>query len=474
MASTQTAVEAVLQQPCHAVQSPSRSDTQQEQEDIALDHFASRGQCLGDISTAIDSEPGTPTERPIFRVQERWNSPPENLWKIFCVFFSFINLGMNDASNGALLVYMEAYYNLSYTVISLVFLASWVGYTMAAFTSNWIHHKFGRRGIAILGVLPRLITYIVFAVHPPYVVLVCILPLSGFGIGLLDAGWNAWVGNLAQTNELLGFVHASYGLGATISPLIITAMINKYHLPWYAFYYLMIGLVVLEQACCAYAFRRDNAAKYLSEDAAINTASTQNPTDTPIKAAMKSRVTWICAAFLFAYVGAEVSLGGWVVVFMLRVRHGQPFQSGLTSMGFWLGITVGRLVLGFVTPRIGEKVAVATYLVLGLGLQLIFWLVPQFIVSAVAVGLLGFFMGPLFPASIVACTKILPQRLHVASIGISAAFGGGGAAVLPFAVGAIAQRAGVQALQPIILGLLALLLAIWLSLPRIPRHAHAD
>ena len=70
-------------------------------------------------------------------------------------------------------------------------------------------------------------------------------------------------------------------------------------------------------------------------------------------------------------------------------------------------------------------------------------LVPQFIVSAVAVGLLGFFMGPLFPASIIAVTKILPQRLHVAAIGISAAIGGGGAAVLPFAVGAIAQKVSI-------------------------------
>lgn len=43
---------------------------------------------------------------------------------------------------------------------------------------------------------------------------------------------------------------------------------------------------------------------------------------------------------------------------MTRVRHGPAFASGMTATGFWLGITMGRVVLGFVTPRIGEKISV--------------------------------------------------------------------------------------------------------------------
>lgn len=73
---------------------------------------------------------------------------------------------------------------------------------------------------------------------------------------------------------------------------------------------------------------------------------------------MSSRVSWICSLFLLGYVGAEVALGGWIVTFMIRVRHGTPFDSGITSVGFWLGLTVGRMILGFVTPKIGEKVAI--------------------------------------------------------------------------------------------------------------------
>lgn len=71
-----------------------------------------------------------------------------------------------------------------------------------------------------------------------------------------------------------------------------------------------------------------------------------------------ARVVWLCALFLLGYVGVEVAVGGWIVVFMLRVRHGSAFSSGMIETGFWLGITVGRLVLGFVTPRIGEKLSI--------------------------------------------------------------------------------------------------------------------
>ena len=139
-------------------------------------------------------------------------------------------------------------------------------------------------------------------------------------------------------------------------------------------------------------------------------------------------------------------------------------------MGFWAGMTVGRAVLGFVTEYFGERLSVTVYLITSMCLELVFWLVPQFIVSAIAVALLGFFLGPLFPAGIVMSTKLLPKHLHISAIGFATAFGGGVGAVFPFAVGAIAQAKGVQVLQPIILALFVLISALWLFLPRIKKR----
>lgn len=66
-------------------------------------------------------------------------------------------------------------------------------------------------------------------------------------------------------------------------------------------------------------------------------------------------------------------------------------------------------------------------------------------------------------------TKLLPRHLHVTSIGFVAAFGGSGAAILPFAVGALAQAKGVQVLQPFIIAMSGAIFLAWLGLPRVKK-----
>ena len=111
---------------------------------------------------------------------------------------------------------------------------------LAAFLNNTIHKRFGQLGVAAISPASKLIAYVVICTHPPYPVLPVVYMLVGFGNGLEDGGWNAWIGNMENVNELLGLLHGAYGLGATISPLIATAMITKGNLPWYYFYYVMV------------------------------------------------------------------------------------------------------------------------------------------------------------------------------------------------------------------------------------------
>lgn len=80
-----------------------------------------------------------------------------------------------------------------------------------------------------------------------------------------------------------------------------------------------------------------------------------------LKQALKSRVTWVASIFLFSYVGAGGALGGWIVTFMRRERAGGEFESGIVATGFWTGIAAGRLILSFVTPKLGEKFAVLVW-----------------------------------------------------------------------------------------------------------------
>lgn len=135
---------------------------------------------------------------------------------------------------------LESYYDLSYTVVSLIFLSPLVGYGAAALLNNAIHMNLGQRGVAWLCPGFHIIAYIMNAVHPPYPVLVIAFIFAGFGNGLADSAWNAWIGSLANANEVLGFLHGFYGVGAVLSPLIATSLITKANFPWWSFYYFMV------------------------------------------------------------------------------------------------------------------------------------------------------------------------------------------------------------------------------------------
>ncbi|RDW65225.1 hypothetical protein BP5796_09917 [Coleophoma crateriformis] len=398
---------------------------------------------------------------------QQWNNPRINMWRVFACCWSFFIAGGNDGAYGALIPYLETYYDLSYTVVSLIFLSPFVGYSLASLLNNAVHVKFGQRGVAVIGAACHLTTYVVVCTHPPYPVMVIAYIVVGFGNGIVDAAWCAWIANMVSGNQVSGFLQASYSLGATIAPLIATAMITRAGWPWWTFYYFMVGGSAIELAVLTAAFWKQTGEVFRLE----------NPRDPSVKVgrtreALSNRLTWIFAIFILGYVGAEVSLGGWIVVFMAKVRSASKFDSGMSATGFWAGMTVGRLVLGFATEKFGERLSVIIYLAIAVGLELIFWLVPSIVVSAIAVAFLGFIFGPLFPTATVLLTKMLPKHLHVGSIGFATAFGGSGGAIFPFIVGAIASAKGVKVLQPVILALLALISALWLMLPRLPQKDH--
>ncbi|KAH8433075.1 MFS transporter [Aspergillus melleus] len=328
---------------------------------------------------------------------------------------------------------------------------------------------FGQRGIALIGPLCHLLPFVVMAIHPPYPVMLVAYIIVGLGNGLVDAAWNSWTADMINANTLMGFLGAFYGLGATLSPTIATEMI-KAGLRWNVFYYTLLGGSALELMASVATFWHADATSFRQE----NRKSADARGDSRTMEAMKSPITWIMAVWLFVYMGVEVSVGGWIVDFMVQVRVGNSYESGFVPTGFWAGVTLGRLLLGFVNDWLGERIAITVYLVLSIALELVFWLVPKFTVSAVTVALLGFFTGPLFPGALVVAAKLLPKHLHTPGIGLVSSLAGGGGAILPFVAGAISGARGVQSLQAFVLALLVTLIVIWILLPHKKHSSHSD
>ncbi|RYP15743.1 hypothetical protein DL765_005518 [Monosporascus sp. GIB2] len=399
----------------------------------------------------------------------RWNSPPINKYRTLATFWSFLVVGMNDGSYGALLPHLELHYGLNYTVVSLVFLSPFVGYAIASAVNNLVHVHFGQRGVAFMAPLCHFVPYLIFSFHPPYPVMVVMYIFVGMGNGLADAAWCAFIGQMANAHEMSGILQACYALGATIAPLIATALAADGGPGWWAFYWVITSASAVEFFAATSTFWSQTGDVYLAENP-MESGGKSGRT----RAAIKNKLTWLFAFFVFGYCGAEVALGGWIVVFMTRIRGATSIAGGAAATGFWGGMTAGRLFLSFLTARLGEFWSMILYLGLTIAFELIFWLVPNMIASAVAAAMLGVVMGPMFPTAVVLITKVLPRSLHVGTIGFATAFGGSGGAILPFLVGAIANNKGVQALQPFVLAICVALAILWAFVPHSPPKKAPD
>lgn len=182
---------------------------------------------------------------------------------------------------------------------------------------------------------------------------------------------------------------------------------------------------------------------------------------------LRHTATWLSSLYFLAYVGNETAISGWVVSFMFRARNASPYIANLASSGYWGGMAVGRLVLGYVTDRIGVRQATIIYFLCAIVFQVLFTIVRVPIVSVVFMTLLGFSMGPLFPSGVVVLTRLLPTELHVAAVSFTASLGQVGGALLPFGIGAVIQGLGIRVFQYAIIFQLVVSLGLWVLYTRL-------
>lgn len=205
------------------------------------------------------------------------------------------------------------------------------------------------------------------------------------------------------------------------------------------------------------AFRYEDAARYRQSKSHIVLEQSGSSS----KQIFRHAATWFAAAYFLTYVGIETAISGWVVSFMMRYRHASVYMASLSSSGFWGGMAVGRLTLGYVTDRIGVRRAATIYLSCAIGLLLLFALISSPNMSIATMSFAGFVMGPLFPSGVVVLSELLPRELHVAAVSFVASVGQIGGAALPFGIGAVVQGLGIGVFRWVILIFACIAICAW-------------
>ena len=316
-----------------------------------------------------------------------------------------------------------------------------------------------------------LVGYIPVVCAAPFPVVVLCFFLIGFGMSITVALANIFCGGLRRGTAALGVVHGCYGIGGTIGPLVATAIVTVAKSVWQRYYIITLGLAVVNAVFAAWAFWQ------YEEESSSGQALTQREDGQHsmevlgMFSALKLRMVLLGAIFIFAYQGAEVSISGWVISFLITTRHGEPASVGYVTGGFWAGITLGRFLLSAPAHRVGEKVFVYGVVIGAAVFQALVWSVPNVIGDAISVAIVGLLLGPVYPCAAAVFMRGMNRKEKVSGIGVISAFGSSGGAVAPFTTGILAQAVGTWVLHPIAIGLFAAMLICWWGLPSVRRRS---
>lgn len=396
-----------------------------------------------------------------------------NKWRVLAACLIYFGNGINDAVNGALIPSMEDHYGIGYAVVSMIFVANAAGFILAAPTSNAIASALGRAKTLMLSETIMLIGYVMIVCTPPYPAVVVAYLFLGFGCALNLALNNVFCANLANSTVLLGFAHGAYGVGGTVAPIMATAMVSNGIL-WSRFFLITIGLRIVCFFFAGWAFRGYEQEGINGYTNSLQETTTRNSATEPsklhlLRRAISNRTTLIGALFIFSYQGAEVSESGWIITYLIN-QGGDPAKVGYVTAGFWAGITLGRLTLTHFAARLGEKRFAAGLTFGALVFQILTWQIPNVVGGAVAVSIVGFLLGPIYPIVTTVFARLLPGNLQMSAIAFITTAGSSGGAIVPFTTGILAQAVGAFVLHPICIGFYVLMLVCWVGLPKIRKR----
>ncbi|KAH8681186.1 major facilitator superfamily domain-containing protein [Xylariales sp. PMI_506] len=244
------------------------------------------------------------------------------------------SFGFNNSASGALIPYMEVHYNIGYAIVSLIFVGVALGFILAAPLIARLQAALGRARLLALSQLLLICGYIPVVCTAPFPVIVVAFFLVGLGCALNLSISNVLCANLTNGAAALGVLHGSYGIGGIAAPLIATAMVTAGSLIWSRYYLISLSFATFNLLFATWAFwsfEKEDPVDLtrMTEDGAV-AAFTQSQL-AAMFAAFGSRVVVIGAIFTFAYQGAEVSVSGWVISFLINTRGGDPSRVGYVS-----------------------------------------------------------------------------------------------------------------------------------------------
>jgi fucose permease len=385
--------------------------------------------------------------------------PRQKLNLLILAYIAFITLGMPVSLIGVAWPSLRATFGLPLDAVGVLFISSTAGYLVSSFLIAKLISRFGIGALLVSSSLLSAISLIGYTIAPAWIVIIALGALGGFGGGLMDAGLNTYMA--AEYNEgQMQWLHASFGAGATLSPLIMTASL-VFFASWRPAY-IFIGIVTLIlTASFIITLPSWKRPKKISAELEQTESGERSLMDyqTSLVVTLLRVITWLSILMFLLYTGAEYTLGNWTYTLLTEGRGVNLQLAGLWAAGYWATFTAGRVVAGIFANRI----RIHTLMILGMTLSVVgavlFWWNPHQAVSLLGLFLAGFAMAPIFPGLVSSTSQRVGKRYAGNTIGIQLSAAAIGGALLPSLGGSLAVRYSLEAI-PVMLSISLLALFI--------------
>lgn len=365
------------------------------------------------------------------------------------IYVSFISLGLPDSLLGAAWPSIYQGFGVPVSYSGVIFCIISVGTVISSLQSDRLTRKFGAGGVTAISVAMTAAALFGFSVSNSFLAL-CLWAIPyGLGAGSVDAALNNYVA-LHFASRHMSWLHCMWGIGASVGPYIMGAALTR-DAGWHAGYRI-IGIIQLVLTVMIVLslplWKTDENAE---EQATVPSKPLTLKQIFSIPGVKADLLTFFC------YCSLEQTTSLWASSYLVLNKGITPETAASFASLFFIGITVGRALCGFLTLKLNDAQMVR----MGLGFIAI-GIVPLILplgeaVTLVGLLLIGFGCAPIYPSIIHATPSHFGAENSQAIIGVQMASAYIGNCLMPPLFGVLANHTTIAILPYYLLAILILM-----------------
>lgn len=394
---------------------------------------------------------------------------------LIIIYLAFISLGLPDSLLGAAWPVMQGDLGAPLETAGLLFMTIACGTIISSLVSGRILKRYGTGKVTFVSVLMTAVALLGFHFAPSIIwLMVCAVPL-GLGAGAVDTGLNDYVAVNYKARHM-SWLHCFWGVGATLGPIIMAQFISG-DSSWRNGYFLIAAIQFALVIILFFTLPLWKKVKINRNDRILEESDELkdviNEKETNNKPLQTKGVKWALTTFFF-YCGVEATVGLWGSSFLVNVKGISVATAAGWISFYYAGITVGRLITGFVTYKVTNRSLIRWGQLLALSGAIILVLPLPSAFSFVGFIIVGFGLAPIFPCMLHETPTRFGKEHSQTIMGYQMAFAYTGTTFMPPLLGFMASQMtiGIFPIVIVIFAVAMLLSSEKLNIILLKKNAH--